>query len=178
MSPLPPYYDRSLKFVSGFTGSYRMTGAIGRILNTRHGYPITMFVNRSMRDPDLLVSGAVDFHWFIPKYAAAWAMRGIAEFEGRAAPNVRAVAVFPQSDLMLFAVAPQCDISSIADIAERKLPLKIGLRGAQYFTYEILHEYGFSVEDIESWGGHVYRDREELGTSTEVAKWCIENGLD
>jgi TRAP-type uncharacterized transport system substrate-binding protein len=178
MSETPPYYDESLKFVSGFTGSNRMTGAIGRVLNLRHGYPITMFVNRSARDPDLLQRGVVDFHWFIPKYAAKWAMEGIAEFAGKAAPNVRAVAVFPQTDHMLFAFAPHCDVDSIAEIAERQLPLKIGLRGAQFFTYELLREYGTSVEDVERWGGHVYRDREELGTSTDVARWCIANRLD
>jgi TRAP-type uncharacterized transport system substrate-binding protein len=178
MSEVPPYYADSLKFVSGFTGSYRMTGAIGRILNWRHGYAITMFVNRSMRDPDLLARGVVDFHWFIPKYAARWALEGVAEYAGKAAPNVRAIARFPQADCMLFAVAPHCDLGSLAEIAERRLPLKIGLRGAQYFTYEVLREYGTSVEDIERWGGHVYRDREELGTSTDVAKWCIANGLD
>jgi TRAP-type uncharacterized transport system substrate-binding protein len=175
---VPPYYHDSLKFVSGFTGSYRMSGAIGRILNMRHGYPITMFVNRSMRDPDLLASGVVDFHWFIPRYTARWAMMGIAEFEGKPAPNVRAIARFPQNDLMLFAVAPHCDVESLREIPERRLPMKIGLRGAQYFTYQVFREYGFSVQDVEDWGGHVYRDREELGTSTDVGRWCIEQGLD
>lgn len=178
MAEVPPYYDDSLKWVSGFTGSYRMTGAIGRILNQRHGYPITMFVNRSMRDPDLLAKGAVDFHWFIPQYAAHWAMEGIAEYEGKAAPNLRAVARFPQADYMLFAVAPHCDLPSLAAVAEGPRPLKIGLRGAQYFTAELLREYGTSFEAIDAAGGHVYRDREELGTSTDVGRWCIANRLD
>ena len=56
-------------------------------------------------------------------------------------------------------------ITSLADIRDRKYPLKgwTALRGRRHPSVwcaeRVLEAYGFSLDDIESWGGEVLRDR-------------------
>jgi TRAP-type uncharacterized transport system substrate-binding protein len=64
---------------------------------------------------------------------------------------MRSIAWLPQEDRFLFAVAPSTGITSFEDIARTKPPLKIAGRAAPM----VLEEYGFSYDDIVSWGGSV-----------------------
>lgn len=75
-------------------------------------------------------------------------------------------------DLVALAVLPHCDVSTmmvrkslgilrIEDIRDRKIPLRVGIppRGMDHpggwIIDKVLEEYGFSLADIEAWGGQV-----------------------
>src|SRR5207244_8840696 len=71
---------------------------------------------------------------------------------------VRAIAVMPSWDRMAFAVAARCGIGSLAEIRDRRYPLRISMRGStahatRFVIDEVLAALDFSLQDLESWGG-------------------------
>ncbi|MGH7823967.1 MAG: TAXI family TRAP transporter solute-binding subunit [Candidatus Binatia bacterium] len=74
---------------------------------------------------------------------------------------LRAIGVFPTWDRLVFAVREEAGIRSIMEIKERKYPLRVTtrrrgkLQTTLYVIEEVLKAYGFSLRDIERWGGKV-----------------------
>lgn len=76
---------------------------------------------------------------------------------------VRAIAVIPSRDWYFFAVSEASGLTSLAEIRERRYPLRLSLRAdrqgiVRYYAEETLRWYGITLEDIESWGGCVSYD--------------------
>lgn len=76
---------------------------------------------------------------------------------------VRAITVIPSVDWLGFAVRESSGLASLADVKSREYPLRVSLRSQRdhsvhLYTDEVLKAYGFSVADIEAWGGHVTYD--------------------
>lgn len=76
---------------------------------------------------------------------------------------VRVITVLPQVDQCGFAVVPSAGLTSLRDIAERRYPLKVSLRGQRDHSVhmvmnEVFAALGFSLEDIAAWGGQVRYD--------------------
>ncbi len=76
---------------------------------------------------------------------------------------LRAIGVFPSWDRLVFAVHKDTGINSLEEIKERRYPLivstrKLGkYRGTVLAVEEILKAHGFSLSDIEKWGGKILR---------------------
>ncbi len=76
---------------------------------------------------------------------------------------LRAIGVFPSWDRLVFAVHRDTGIHSLEEIKERKYPLIVSTRmlgkyrGTVLAVEEILKSYGFSLSDIEKWGGKILR---------------------
>ena len=69
-----------------------------------------------------------------------------------------AVTVIPSHDQCVFAVRPETGLNSVEEIAERRLPLKILLRGdPRHGLHAILDHIaaaaGFSLAELRAWGG-------------------------
>jgi len=76
---------------------------------------------------------------------------------------LRAIAVLPSSDQIVFAVTRETGLTSITEIRQRRFPLKVSLRGQQDHSLHLvinqaLDATGFSLDDIVSWGGEVKYD--------------------
>ena len=76
---------------------------------------------------------------------------------------LRAITVIPSRDQLAFAVTEGTGLKSLAEIRERRFPLRVSLRGQRdhsthFFIKEVLSTIGFSLEDIVSWGGQVRYD--------------------
>jgi uncharacterized protein len=75
------------------------------------------------------------------------------------------LAGFDHQDMLVFAVRRETGITGLADIRDRKYPLKVStpLRETQHpavwCAERVIEEYGFSLDDIVSWGGKILRDR-------------------
>ncbi len=74
---------------------------------------------------------------------------------------VRVIATMPSLDVMLFAVSKKTGITSLADIAEKRYPLKVSVRrapihGTRFVVDQVFDAHGFSIKDLESWGGSVH----------------------
>lgn len=75
---------------------------------------------------------------------------------------VRTITVLPSHDQFLFALAERTGLTSLQDIRDRHYPLKVSVRaqpdhGGHVLINEVLGVYGFSIQDIVSWGGEVHR---------------------
>ncbi len=94
-----------------------------------------------------------------------WAFHGSAQDEGRAITNLRAIACVGQPTWLAFGVTRETRLTAIEQIKERKFPLRIYTPHARwggrisskgYLTDRIFEAYGFTLQDIERWGGKIW----------------------
>lgn len=102
--------------------------------------------------------GEVDVASVNPSAYLTMAYRGTGPFPEPLA--LRALAVIPSWDRMAFAVSERTGLTSIAQIGERKYPLKVSVRAdplnsTRFVVDEVLGAAGFSLKDIEVWGGSI-----------------------
>jgi TRAP-type uncharacterized transport system substrate-binding protein len=76
---------------------------------------------------------------------------------------VRVITVIPSLDWLGFAVKESTGITSLADVKARKYPLRVSVRAQadhsiHLYIDEVLKAYGFTLDDIVSWGGAVSHD--------------------
>ncbi|HTE83149.1 MAG TPA: hypothetical protein VK821_00265, partial [Dehalococcoidia bacterium] len=155
---------QTVRFGASWQTQFRFTQAIGRGLAETLRVKIVVVAGGGSLDAgdvDLVYTKSINNHQRYTGegiYAAREPMRWL-----------RTIAWLPQEDRYLFAVAPAAGISSFEEIAAKKPPLKMA---AQRSVNPVLKEYGFSFEDIESWGGsvrpmhhtaHAARERYEEG---------------
>ena len=149
--------EQVITFVSGYSGSLSMTRTIGRVLSDKElGCPVVIGLSTGDRF-DLVAEREVDFGWVIPAKEAEWAMKGIGTHT-KALKNLRAIASFPQEDRFMIALSPDAPVNSLEEIAQKKPALQVGVRmnpDSVYGFYEnkVFQQYGFSLDDIERWGG-------------------------
>jgi TRAP-type uncharacterized transport system substrate-binding protein len=97
-----------------------------------------------------------------PSAPLALAFRGTGPFKEPIA--LRAIAVIPSEDQFVFAVSEQTGLKSLAEIRERRFPLRVSLRGGRgdhsvHFVLDrVLDQLGFSLDDVRKWGGEVRYD--------------------
>ncbi|WP_051187573.1 TAXI family TRAP transporter solute-binding subunit [Nocardia tenerifensis] len=125
-----------------------------------------------MDGPRLVAEG----HYQMGITTPSWNLR--MAFEGRGPYSrplpVRALAAFAHDDRLALAVRAETGITSLRDIAERQLPLKISMphremgHPARWVIDEVLGRYGFTQEDLESWGGQLLHDRPRSQNSPDA----------
>ncbi|MCH8200120.1 MAG: hypothetical protein IIA54_08675, partial [Chloroflexi bacterium] len=127
-------------------------------------------------DPDLIpevASGAVAVAMLNPSAMLNRAVLGLGPFDRP--QKVAAIGVIPSDDQLGFAVTERSGITSLDQIRDEKVPLRVSVRasrdlasetpndiikphGTTLLADEVLKAHGFSLADIESWGGHVSYD--------------------
>jgi TRAP-type uncharacterized transport system substrate-binding protein len=73
---------------------------------------------------------------------------------------VRVVANYPSWDRFVCAIHPRTGLGSLAEIKERRYPLRLSVRedvthSTRVLIDQLLGIYGFGIADIESWGGQL-----------------------
>ena len=124
-------------------------------------WPVTLFGSDSPAAIWEVASGKVQFAIINPSMILKLAALGSPPFTEPL--PLRAIAVLPSSDQMIFAVTEQTGLKSFTDIRERRFPLKVSLRGQpdhslHVITNHVLSAAGCSLDDIVSWGGEVRYD--------------------
>ena len=71
---------------------------------------------------------------------------------------VRVVASYPSWDRFVVAVQPGLELTSLREVAEQRLPVRISVRedathSTRVLLDQLLPHYGFSLDDVVSWGG-------------------------
>jgi hypothetical protein len=98
-------------------------------------------------------------------YEVAWAYNGVGPYEGTPLPDLRAIASIPHPNWHAFAVTYESRLSSIEEMKQKKFPLRIysphatfggRIGSGGFITDKLFEAYGFSLADIESWGGKVW----------------------
>jgi hypothetical protein len=112
--------------------------------------------------------GDVDLSVVNPSAWLTMAYRGTGPF---AEPlPLLGVAVMPSWDLMAFTIAQRTGLRSLAAIREQRYPLRVSVRtapthGTRFVIDEVLGALGFSLKDIESWGGTIHHSPTPSDTS-------------
>jgi TRAP-type uncharacterized transport system substrate-binding protein len=112
-----------------------------------------------MQAPLEVAKRRVDIAFINPSAIVTMAYRGKGLYKEKL--PLRALASFPSWDRMAFAVRKDLGITSLHDIARRKIPLKISTRSSgignttSYTVGQILSLYGLSLAKVKSWGGSV-----------------------
>jgi TRAP-type uncharacterized transport system substrate-binding protein len=124
-------------------------------------WPITLFASDSPAAVQEVADGKVQFAIINPSMMLKLAELGSEPF--KAPIPVRAIAVLPSLDSMLFAVKKETDLKSFTDIRARKFPLRVSLRAQPDHSLHaivdhVLRAAGFTLNDIVSWGGQVSYD--------------------
>jgi len=109
----------------------------------------------------LVARGEIDVSTLNPSGILTAAYLGTGPFPE--AYPLRAVAVIPSRDWMAFAVSKSCGLRSLADIKAKRFPLRVSVRAdrtnvTHLYIHEVLKAYGFSLDDVVSWGGSVSYD--------------------
>jgi TRAP-type uncharacterized transport system substrate-binding protein len=96
-----------------------------------------------------------------PAMFLALAVRGTGPYK-KPIP-LRAITIIPSSDQLAFAVSENAGVKSLHEIRERRMPLRVSVRGQRDhalhpITDEVLKAVGFTLDDIVSWGGQVRYD--------------------
>jgi len=125
------------------------------------GWPVSLFASDTPAVIDQVARGEVQVAIINPAAPLALALRGKGPFARPIA--VRAITVIPSFDQLAFAVLESTGLKSLAEIRERRFPLRVSLRGqmdhsVHMVVKEILSAAGFSLDDIVSWGGQVRYD--------------------
>lgn len=105
---------------------------------------------------DAVVRGEAALAIVNPSAALTLAYRGQGAY--REPQPVRALAVIPTQDQFVFAVKAETAITYLEDVAARRLPLRIGVRGLRDHYVHVLLAHaavaaGFTLSDLEAWGG-------------------------
>src|SRR6516162_7094352 len=105
-----------------------------------------------------VASGGVELAFVNPSALLTQAYWGVGLF--RAPLPVRIVAVYPSWDRFVFMIHPRTGIRSLADIKEKRYPLRLSVREDPAHSTLVLIDqafalHGFALKDIETWGGHL-----------------------
>lgn len=154
--PYHPWWRLTSQLVEGFRDKKR-NGIVSSV-----GIYTPKFGLGSLENPKMIGRGEVDAGILNPPVTAKLAMEGKGPFKERVG-ELRAIARFPEPDYIFWLVAEELGIGSMEDLAQRKPPFtlvsgRIGPTGPDTLTWtveEVMKYYGFSYQDIESWGGKV-----------------------
>jgi len=103
-----------------------------------------------------VAKGDVEMAFINPSGLLTQAYRGTGMF--KEALPIRIVASYPSFDQFVCMMNPRTGLNSLAEIKEKKYPLKLSLREERAHSTRVLIDqmfelYGFSLADLESWGG-------------------------
>jgi uncharacterized protein len=124
-------------------------------------WPVNMIASDGPAGIDLVARGEMQLAISNPAMFVTLAVRGTGPF--KSAIPLRAITVIPSPDQLAFAVTERTGVRSLQEIRERRLPLRISMRGQRDHALhpvvkEVLAAVGFSLEDAVSWGGAVRYD--------------------
>jgi len=110
---------------------------------------------------DEVMSGKVQVAIMNPVDPLALAYRGTGPFTKPLPLSI--VTVIPSEDQIAFAVSERWGVTSLVEIRERRIPLRVSLRrqpghATHFYVKHILNAAGFSLDDIKSWGGEIRYD--------------------
>ncbi len=109
-----------------------------------------------------VADGSLEMAFVNPSGLLTQAYRGTGMFS-KPLP-VRVVASYPSWDRFVYLIHPRTGITSLAQVKERRYPLKMSIREEKNHSTRVLIDqtlalYGFTLADLESWGGSFQRVR-------------------
>jgi hypothetical protein len=124
-------------------------------------WKMALFGSSTIAGAEEVVRGEAALAIVNPVSAVALAVRGKGIFKEKM--PIAAIGVIPSFDQYAFAVSKRHGLTRFEEIAEKQPPLKLSLRGqSDHWLHPMLDDIcaaaGFSLADIERWGGVVRRE--------------------
>jgi TRAP-type uncharacterized transport system substrate-binding protein len=106
-----------------------------------------------------VAKGSLEMAFVNPSALLTQAYRGVGMFKEKL--PLRVVGVWPTWDWFVFSVKKSLGFTSLADIKKARYPLHVSVKedpthSTRVLTNQVLGLYGFSLADIESWGGKLH----------------------
>jgi TRAP-type uncharacterized transport system substrate-binding protein len=167
-------YDSSLSHETrrAAEGVLQTDSRVGRVFRLSLGVrssqsaddlPIS-FATGSFTEIIAVAEGKCSLAWVNPSALLTMAYRGKGPFKNRL--PLKTIATFPSFDVMGFAVREATGITSLAQIKQQRIPLRVSTGhlpksditgSATMFTVSAtLKAAGFSLADIKKWGGKIH----------------------
>ncbi|HSK31056.1 MAG TPA: TAXI family TRAP transporter solute-binding subunit, partial [Candidatus Limnocylindria bacterium] len=137
-----------------------------------------------MRAPMEVGERRVDIAYVNPAALVAMAYRGKGYYKKKL--DLRVLGCFPSWDRIALVVSKDLGVSSLRDIARRRIPLRVSTRmsgvnnGTYYTISTILSFYGLTFDHIRKWGGRVQECARPFAPErlTAIAKRSIDAVFD
>ena len=131
-----------------------------RVQGAEH-WPINMIASDGPSALDLVARGEMQLAISNPAMYLALAVRGTGPY--KTPIPLRVITIIPSPDQLAFAVSERVGVKSLHEIRQRRLPLRISMRGQRDHALhpiidEVLRTAGFSLSDVIAWGGQVRYD--------------------
>jgi TRAP-type uncharacterized transport system substrate-binding protein len=106
-----------------------------------------------------VAKGALEMAFVNPSALLTQAYRGVGLFKSPL--PLRVVGVWPTLDWFVFSVKKSLGFRTLADIKKARYPLQVSVKedpthSTRVLTEQVLALYGFSLADIEAWGGKLH----------------------
>lgn len=106
-----------------------------------------------------ICDGQTHFAVTTPAAVATLLYKGVGVSD-KPCPNLRGLFKLPQRDPLIFAVRADLGVTSIEELIQKKIPLKMATvpdntRAVGFLYPELLKAYGTSIDEVKSWGGGV-----------------------
>jgi TRAP-type uncharacterized transport system substrate-binding protein len=123
-------------------------------------WPVALFGSSTVEGVNAVACREASLAMVNPAAVLTFAYRGLPPFE-RPQP-VRLIGVIPSYDQILFAVRADTGMRTFEEIGARHYPLRIAMRGQPNHCLHLMFAQiavaaGFSVEDLQSWGGAILK---------------------
>ncbi len=156
-SPSHPWWRITDELAEGLNGYREEPGLISSV-----GVFTGRFGLGSLENPKTVGAGLADVGITNPPVNARMATEGIGLFNASVG-ELRAIARFPEPDYIFWLVAEELGIRSMEEIAAHKPAMtlvsgRVGPTGPDTLTWtveQVMKWYGFSYDDVNSWGGRV-----------------------
>ena len=106
-----------------------------------------------------VATGSLEMAFVNPSALLTQAYRGVGLFKSPL--PLRVVGVWPTLDWFVFSVKKSLGFRTLADIKKARYPLQVSVKedvthSTRVLTEQVLALYGFSLADIEAWGGKLH----------------------
>lgn len=124
-------------------------------------WPLCLFASSTNEGIDAVVNGQATMAMINPSAALTLAYRGFGSY-GTPQP-ICAITVIPSLDQCVFAVKKELGVTTLEDVAARRIPLTIGVRGQRDHCLhamldDLVRAAGFTPDDLIAWGGAQWAD--------------------
>ena len=127
----------------------------------QYDWPLCLFGSSTIEGVTAVVEKEAGLAIINPAIMLTLAFRGTSVFKNP--QPVRTLTVIPSFDQYAFAVKGDTGLTTFEEIAERRSPLRIALRGMpdhslHFMLDDITAAAGFSLDDLRAWGGEARKD--------------------
>ncbi|MSQ72751.1 MAG: hypothetical protein EXR27_15890 [Betaproteobacteria bacterium] len=142
----------------GYDWSVRQAKVLLKSQGRQSDWALSLFGSGTLEGIDAVIDRSADLAIVNPSTLLTLAYRGMGPYTSP--QPVRVLAVIPSLDQFIFAVDKKTGLKTFEEIATRRYPLKVSVRGisdhgVNVMLNDIAAAAGFTLAELRSWGGEI-----------------------